>query len=73
MKRLLPRWFDLSLLAVLALACAIVVELSSRRDVGLMMAGMPLFFVSALMGFRRSEVRRIQEAAAAAAPEVARA
>lgn len=62
MKRLLPRGFELALLAVLACTCAIIVELSPQRDVGLMMAGMPLFLISALLGFRRSEARRVAEA-----------
>lgn len=66
MKRLLPGRMELALLAALAAICTIAVGFSPRQDVGLMFAGMPLFLVASLMGFRRNQIVRAEAIAATA-------
>jgi hypothetical protein len=51
----LPKPLEITLFAVMALICSAVVLLSPRKDSALFFASVPLFLVSAIMGFRRSE------------------
>lgn len=53
----LPSRYELAIFALMALVCAAVVALAPKRDYALMFAAMPLFLVSAVMGFRRTEQR----------------
>ena len=51
----LPNRIELGIFAAMALVCAIVVTVIPKHDYAMMFASMPLFAVSAVMGFRRSE------------------
>jgi len=51
----LPNRIELGIFAGMALVCAIVVTLIPKHDYAMMFASMPLFAISAVMGFRRSE------------------
>ena len=51
----LPKPLEITLFAVMALICSLVVLLSPHKDSALFYASVPLFLVSAIMGFRRSE------------------
>jgi hypothetical protein len=57
----LPNRIELGIFAAMALVCAIVVTLIPKHDYAMMFASMPLFAISAVMGFRRSERLRAQE------------
>jgi thiamine transporter ThiT len=54
MKHLLPDRVELSVLAALALVCALVVELGVNADYLLALLAIPLFITSAVMGLRRN-------------------
>ena len=53
----LPNRFELGIFALMALVCTVVVSLAPKHDYAMMFAVMPLFLVSAVMGFRRTEQR----------------
>jgi hypothetical protein len=53
----LPKPLEITLFAVMALICAAFVLASPKKDSALFFASVPLFLVSAIMGFRRSEQR----------------
>lgn len=55
MLQRLPKPLEITLFAVMAMICAAVVLLSPKKDSALFFACVPLFLVSAMMGFRRSE------------------
>lgn len=50
----LPKPLEIGLFAVMALICAAVVLASPKKDSALFFASVPLFLVSAMMGFRRN-------------------
>lgn len=54
MKDRIPRPHELAIFAAMAVVCTVVVHLMGKYDIGLAVMGMPIFFVSALMGLRRS-------------------
>lgn len=51
----LPKPLEITLFAVMALICAAFVLASPKKDSALFFASVPLFLVSAIMGFRRNE------------------
>jgi hypothetical protein len=51
----LPKPLEITLFAVMALICAAFVLASPKKDSALFFASVPLFLVSAMMGFRRNE------------------
>lgn len=53
----LPRPLEITLFAVMALICAAFVLASPKKDSALFFASVPLFLVSAIMGFRRNEAQ----------------
>ena len=53
----IPNLVDLTVFAAMALLCALVVAVSPRHDSALFFASVPLFFVSSMMGLRRSRQR----------------
>ena len=53
----IPNLVDLTVFAAMALLCTLVVAVSPRHDSALFFAGVPLFFVSSMMGLRRSRQR----------------
>lgn len=53
----LPKPLEITLFAVMALICAAFVLASPKKDSALFFASVPLFLVSAIMGFRRNEAR----------------
>jgi Ni/Fe-hydrogenase subunit HybB-like protein len=56
MKRVLPRWQELAIFAVLAMVCAGIVSLCevTQHDVWMAVLTVPLFITAAVMGLRRS-------------------
>lgn len=50
----IPKPVELAIFVVMALVCTLAVALSPKHDAALFFAGVPLFLISALMGFRRS-------------------
>jgi hypothetical protein len=61
MLQRLPKPLEITLFALMALICSAVVLLSPRKDSALFFASVPLFLVSAIMGFRRSERNAVAE------------
>jgi len=57
----LPNRIELGVFAVMALICAVVVGIIPKHDYAMMFAVMPLFAVSAVMGFCRNERLRVRE------------
>jgi hypothetical protein len=53
----LPKPLEITLFVVMALICATFVLVSPKRDSALFFASVPLFLVSAMMGFRRTEMQ----------------
>ena len=53
----LPKPFEIALFAAMAVLCATVVSLVPKHDSALFFAGIPLYFVCALMGLRHNERR----------------
>ena len=51
----LPKPLEVALFAALAMICAAVVLASPKKDSALFFASVPLFLVSAMVGYRRSE------------------
>lgn len=51
----LPKPLEITLFVVMALICAAFVLASPKKDSALFFASVPLFLVSAMMGFRRNE------------------
>ena len=58
MKRRIPCRVEFAVFAAMALLCGVLVTLSHQHDAMLFFCGMPLFLISSLMGFRRSELQR---------------
>ena len=56
LERLPPRLY-VAIFAVVAVACAFIVNLFPKHDYGLLFTSIPVFFVSALLGLRQSERR----------------
>jgi hypothetical protein len=57
----LPNRVELAIFAAMALVCAVVVTLIPKHDYAMMFASMPLFAVSAVMGFRRNERLKVRQ------------
>ena len=59
-----PRGVELLIFLLMALLCALIAGLLPKHDYAMMFLAMPVFFISALMGFRHSERRaaRLREA-----------
>ena len=53
----IPKPVELLILLALALIGAIVVALFPKHDYGVMVATMPLFFTSSMLGFRAKQRR----------------
>jgi len=59
LDRLPPRQY-VAIFAVVAVACAFIVNLFPKHDYGLLFTSIPVFFVSAMLGLRQSERRARQ-------------
>jgi hypothetical protein len=61
MKRLYPSRVELAVFVGMALVCGLLVAISGRQDTMLFFLGMPVFFISALMGLRRNLLAKAVE------------
>jgi len=59
-----PRRIELLIFVLMAVTCALIAGALPKRDYALLFLSMPVFLISALMGFRRSEQRARAGAAA---------
>ncbi|HZL38093.1 MAG TPA: hypothetical protein VFC78_22445 [Tepidisphaeraceae bacterium] len=64
MKHRLPGRVEFAIFAAMAVVCGLLVTISHQHDTMLFFCGMPVFLISALMGFRRSELQRQEQRAA---------
>lgn len=55
MKDRLPSGRELLFFGLVAVICAVIVGISGKTDIGLALAGAPIFVVGAVMGLRRSD------------------
>jgi hypothetical protein len=55
MKDRFPSGRELLFFGLIAVVCAVIVGLTGKTDVGLAVAGAPIFLVGAMMGLRRSD------------------
>ena len=54
MKRLLPTGGEVAVFALLAVACAVVASMTHAADLAMAVFAIPIFFLGAWMGMRRS-------------------
>ena len=62
-KRHLPSAMELGLFVAMAVICTIIVRFSSQHDTALFACTLPIFLVSSLLGFRRSDIAQAGEVA----------
>jgi len=71
MLRRFPGRFELLFLTAVAVACAVIVKFSAKHDYALLVLSIPVFFVAAMMGLKRSgDLTRAAEPAADDADEL---